>query len=115
MKSKDELCDGTWFLLRVGYPCAQDAADYYLVQSEDGSEPVLDEDTESQLIQDVIDQYGYDDEPNIDDYESEDTYNDEYNNWLESTKENCSIEFEPITPVLINSYGYEWIANTSIL
>lgn len=115
MKSKDELCDGTWFLLRVGYPSAQDAADYYLVQSEDGSEPVLDEDTESQLIQDVIDQYGYNDEPDTFDYESEDAYNTAYDIWFENTQENCSVEFEPITPVLIDSYGYEWIANTSVL
>lgn len=115
MKSKDELCDGTWFLLRVGYPSAQDAAEYYLVKSEDDSEPVLDKDTESQLIQEVIDQYGYDDVPSIGDYESEDTYNTEYNNWLESTKENCSVEFEPITYGLIDSYGYDWIANTPVL
>lgn len=115
MKSKDELCDGTWFLLRVGYPSAQDAADYYLVKSEDDSEPVLDKDTEEQLIQEVVDQYGYNDDPNIDDYESEDVYNAEYANWLELTKENCSVEFEPITYALMDSYGYEWIANTPVL
>ena len=115
MKSKDELCDGTWFLLRVGYPCAQDAADYYLVRNEDGSEPTLDKDTESQLIQEVIDEYGYDDEPALEDYESDENYDTAYNNWLDETKENCSIEFEPITSALIDSYGYEWITTIAVL
>ena len=113
----EQLTNGNYWLVQIRYPVACEAALYYLIKSK--SDPnehqfflnnVLPE-----YILECVEQYSYLDCPQIDDFESKEEYEEEYEYCKENIYGEIEVEINKITPELIyNNFGEDFYAFKAI-
>ncbi len=113
----EQLTNGNYWLVQIHYPTACEAALYCLIKSK--SDPnehqfflnnVLPE-----YISECVEQYSYLDCPQLDDFESKEEYEEEYEYWKENIYGEIEVEINKITPELIyNNFGEDFYAFKAI-
>lgn len=105
--TKEKILDGRHWLVIAKYPCAQTAEEYEIVESD--IDPLeYNDDLYEEMAESCFQSYSYLDRFDEDEYDSEEEYNEAYDEFYEDIKSQIDVFAKLITPELLEEYGEKW-------